>query len=91
MFTEEMTATLEAAIVEYVVTKVPTFNLAEHAETSFSRLGLDSLGHVELTAVIEKTLALELEPDLAFNYPTVTALIKHLGENFAQEVADADA
>jgi len=85
MFSEQKKAELESAITDYVVTKVPEFDLAQHADTSFSRLGLDSLGHVELTAALEKVLGVELEPDLAFNYPTVTALLEQLAQLQAEE------
>ena len=90
MFSEKLKEALVEAISEYVVTQIPSFDIAEHAETSFSRLGLDSLSHVELTAVIEKTLSVELEPDLAFNYPTVTALIQFLSEEYGQQQESAE-
>lgn len=85
MISEQLKEGLIKAISEYVQSKIPDFDIAEHADTSFSRLGLDSLEHVELTATIEKALSIELEPDLAFNYPTVTALIQFVSEVHGQQ------
>jgi|GEM_PF-4971296 len=90
MFSEDLKQTLVETISEYVIAKVPSFDIAEHADTSFSRLGLDSLEHVELTMIIEKALSIELAPDLAFNYPTVTALIQVCSEEYARHQQGAE-
>ncbi|WP_347330760.1 acyl carrier protein [Marinimicrobium locisalis] len=66
------------ALSGYIKTKVPDFDPEKHADTSFSRLGLDSLGHVELSGVLERQLNISVSPEVAFNYPTINALIDHM-------------
>lgn len=70
----ELRDNLNEAITTYIKTRLPEFDEASHSDVSFSKLGLDSLGHVELSAVIESSSKLTVEPDIAFNYPTVNAL-----------------
>ena len=47
-------------------------------DASFSSLGLESIDMVELVAALEEQLNCKLEPELAFNYPTVHSLSKFL-------------
>lgn len=47
-------------------------------DASFSSFGLDSLKMVELISKIEDTLNCDLEPDLAFNYPTIRSLAEYI-------------
>jgi|GEM_PF-4861861 len=47
-------------------------------DASLTSFGLDSLAMVNLVALIEERLETELEPELAFNYPTINALAGHL-------------
>ncbi|MEL7144136.1 MAG: phosphopantetheine-binding protein, partial [Cyanobacteria bacterium J06573_11] len=49
-------------------------------ETGFFDLGLDSLTALELKNSLETTLNLSLPSTLAFDYPTVDALIAYLAE-----------
>jgi len=65
-------------ISNYLSSKITTFDISEHSDISFSRLGLDSMGHVELSAVIEKSVGLEVSPEFAFNYPTLNAIVKQM-------------
>ena len=73
------------ALAEYIETKIPGFDPDKHADTSFSRLGLDSLGHVELSGVLEKQLSVSVSPEAAFNYPTINALIDHMEEELSSK------
>jgi acyl carrier protein len=66
----------------HLSTKVSDFSFNEHSDVSFSSLGLDSADHVELTGVIEDYLQVKVEPTLAFDYPTINALVDFLDENF---------
>ncbi|WP_199610183.1 acyl carrier protein [Flocculibacter collagenilyticus] len=68
-------------ITDYIASKIEGFSLEQHIDTSFSRLGLDSAGHVQLTTVIEDYMQIEVAPTLAFDYPTVNALVNHLTES----------
>ncbi|MDP9360611.1 MAG: amino acid adenylation domain-containing protein [Acidobacteriota bacterium] len=43
-------------------------------------MGLDSLGSLELRSLLENSLGLSLPSTLAFNYPTVDALVAHLND-----------
>lgn len=77
---------LIAEITHYIASKVEGFSLEQHIDTSFSRLGLDSAGHVQLTTVIEDYMQVEIAPTLAFDYPTVNALVNHLTEDSTAEL-----
>ncbi|WNO60627.1 acyl carrier protein [Rheinheimera sp. MMS21-TC3] len=70
--------TLISKIAEYVAERVDGFSKDLHIDTSFSRLGLDSAAHVQLTAVIEDYLQTDVSPTLAFDYPTINALVNYL-------------
>lgn len=70
-------------IAEFLGSVVPEFCKDSHLDTSFSRLGLDSAQHVQLTSIVENNMNIEVEPTLAFDYPTINALINHLESNHA--------
>jgi acyl carrier protein len=44
----------------------------------FSRIGLDSAMLVYLLAGLEEWLAIEIDPDVAFEHPTIDQLARHL-------------
>ena len=69
-------------LCNYLSVKISIFSYIEHSNVSFSSLGLDSIGHIEMTSVIEDYLQTKVEPTLAFDYPTVNALVDFLEENF---------
>ena len=50
-------------------------------DVAFGALGLNSLMAMELRAELEHKLGRRLPATLAWNYPTVTALARHLAEN----------
>jgi acyl carrier protein len=50
------------------------------AETRFVRLGLDSASAVHFIVELEEWLGIELEPELAFDHPTIADLARHLAE-----------
>ena len=50
-------------------------------DVAFGALGLNSLMAMELRAELEHKLGRHLPATLAWNYPTVTALARHLAEN----------
>lgn len=45
-------------------------------DASLTSFGLDSLAMVNFVTQIEEVIGVELEPELAFNYPTINALAK---------------
>lgn len=49
-------------------------------DASFSSFGLDSIEMVEMIAKLEDEFGLALEPELAFNYPTVRSLSEYIDE-----------
>lgn len=55
-------------------------------DASFSSFGLDSLLMVEMIAKLEDELGITLEPELAFNYPTVRSLARFIDEAQDREV-----
>lgn len=65
-------------MINHIETKIEGFSREEHLDTSFSRLGLDSAGHVQLTTVIEDFTNIEVSPTLAFDFPTINAIAGHL-------------
>jgi len=51
-------------------------------ETPFDRYGLDSATAIGLTGDLEDWLAVDLEPTLIYDYPSVEALSEHITEQF---------
>jgi acyl carrier protein len=49
-------------------------------ETRFVRLGLDSASAVHFIVELEEWLGIELQPELAFDHPTIADLARHLAE-----------
>ena len=47
-------------------------------QSKFTRLGFDSAMAVYLVAELEEWLGRELAPELAFEYPTIATLARHL-------------
>jgi acyl carrier protein len=78
----EIKVTLTEKLSEYLSAKVPGFSSTEHLDSSFSSLGLDSVSHVEMTAMIEDYLQIKVDPALAFDYPTINSLVNYLQTNF---------
>lgn len=76
-------------LCQYLETEVEGFCRKTHLDTSFSRLGLDSMGHVQLSAILEKHTGQELDPTLGFDYPTINSLIDHLFSTTKEEPANA--
>lgn len=78
--------TLVEKLIEYVSAKMPGFSSTEHLDSSFSSLGLDSVSHVEMTAIIEDYLQVTIDPSLAFDYPTINSLVDYLQQNFVNVI-----
>jgi phthiocerol/phenolphthiocerol synthesis type-I polyketide synthase C len=51
----------------------------------FAHYGLDSVHAIRLTAALEAWLGCELSPTVAYEYPTIGQLAKHLGEDARAE------
>ena len=47
-------------------------------DAKFARLGLDSVNSVTLILALEEWLGMELNPELAADYPTLRKLSEHL-------------
>ncbi|WP_444902915.1 acyl carrier protein [Microbulbifer sp. CnH-101-E] len=69
-------------ITDFIAAKTPEFSIDKHSDTSFSSLGLDSADHVQLSTMVEDHLSVDVDPTLAFDYPTINALVAHLENNF---------
>ena len=48
----------------------------------FDRYGLDSASAIGLTGDLQEWLAVELDPTLIYDYPSVEALTQHITEQF---------
>jgi acyl carrier protein len=57
----------------------------------FADLGMDSLGSIELCTQLERALECRLPATLAFDYPTVDALVAHLSDRLSAPAAPAHA
>lgn len=57
-------------------------------DVSFSRLGLDSAGHVQLSAIIEDHINDDVSPTIAFDYPTIHSLISYIDRKTTYLVAE---
>ncbi|ANG61609.1 hypothetical protein A8C75_03375 [Marinobacterium aestuarii] len=88
MTTKLCTATLVEQIASFIAAKTPEFSIDAHRDTSFSSLGLDSADHVRLSTLIEDQLSVEVDPTLAFDYPTINALIAHLEQRFGTQAGE---
>ncbi|MBZ4016055.1 type I polyketide synthase [Streptomyces purpurogeneiscleroticus] len=55
----------------------------------FAELGMDSLGAVELTKLLERSLQVKLSRVAALDHPTVERLADHLHQQLAQHAEDA--
>ena len=78
--------TLIVKISTFLSAHIPEFSAEKHFDTSFSRLGLDSASHVQLTAIVEDYVQFPINPTLAFEYPTINALVNHLQEYVVTKV-----
>ena len=75
-------AAQRALMVDYVRSRVATILGAQAEEIGptrrFFNLGVDSLMAVEIKNLLERELALPLQPTLLFDHPTSDALAEHL-------------
>jgi acyl-CoA synthetase (AMP-forming)/AMP-acid ligase II/acyl carrier protein len=76
---QELRGWLQAQLQEVLKTPAPP-----RPETSFFEMGLDSLKAVELCARLQRAVGPEypLSETLAFDYPTISRLERHLAERF---------
>lgn len=76
------------AIQAYLMTEIrgaaPPGGTEPDGDTSFSAMGLDSMTQVTLIGRLEERFGVELDPTLAYDYPTVNALSGKLGELLAK-------
>ena len=72
-------------IAEVITTLLPKSLLGNTdqvgGDVSFQSIGLDSAQMVEMIAQLETKLGISLEPELAFNYPTVNSLAAYICQN----------
>ncbi|WP_339073763.1 type I polyketide synthase [Teredinibacter turnerae] len=57
----------------------------------FTELGMDSLMAVELKERLQRDLGIKLQATIAFDYPTIDAMAKHLAEELTASLPVADA
>lgn len=73
-------ADIEAWLVSYLAELLEIAPDALDITVPFDRYGLDSSSAVGLTCDLEDWLGCELDPTLAYDYPTIEALARHLAE-----------
>lgn len=79
----------EEAIQDWLMDRVATWLFVSTTseidiEETFAGYGLTSIAAVSMTGDLEEWLGLELSPTLAYEYPTITSLARHLGEMVVQ-------
>lgn len=82
-------ANWEEAIQDWLMDRVATWLLVTTTsevdiEETFAGYGLTSIAAVSMTGDLEEWLGLELSPTLAYEYPTITSLARHLAEMVVQ-------
>lgn len=71
---------LADALADFIETSSGARPATVDRDASLTSFGLDSLAMVNLVVLIEERLGIELEPELAFNYPTINALAGFIGQ-----------
>lgn len=79
----------EEAIQDWLMDRVATWLFVSTTseidiEETFAGYGLTSIAAVSMTGDLEEWLGLELSPTLAYEYPTITNLARHLAEMVMQ-------
>lgn len=82
-------ANWEEAIQDWLIDRVATWLFVSTTseidiEETFAGYGLTSIAAVSMTGDLEEWLGLELSPTLAYEYPTITNLARHLAEMVMQ-------
>jgi acyl carrier protein len=73
------TAEIQDWIVSYLADLLEVDEDEIDVTIPFDRYGLDSSAAVGMTGDLEDWLETEIDPTLLYDYPTVEALVKHLG------------
>ncbi|CAM4141254.1 acyl carrier protein [Pseudoalteromonas ostreae] len=82
--------TLINDISDYIVMRIEGNNGEIQRDISFSRLGLDSAGHVQISAIIEDHMQIDVSPTVAFDHPTINSLIKYIDELTIAHIEEAE-
>ncbi len=72
--------TIQTYLMNEIRNATPPNGVELDGDTSFSSMGLDSMTQVSLIGKLEERFEVELDPTLAYDYPTVNALSKKLDE-----------
>lgn len=72
--------TLINDISDYIAMQIGDTNGEFQRDISFSKLGLDSAGHVQISAIIEDHTQVDVSPTVAFDHPTINSLIQYVDE-----------
>jgi acyl carrier protein len=79
-------AQIQSWIASYLAELLEVDSEEVDVTLSFDRYGLDSAVAIGLTGDLEDWLGTQLDPTLLYDYPTVSALSKHI----ASEIAATD-
>jgi acyl carrier protein len=90
---DRLSEQIQTWIMDWLVERAGVQPAEIAPDRPFADFGLDSLTAVELSQELEDWLKIELTPVIAWNYPTLATLARHLAEHFdggGQERASAD-
>ena len=78
---------IDSWLAEYVG-ELLTRQAAEiNRDATFDSFGLDSATAVGITGELEEWLGIQIDPDVAYDYPTIRSLGRHLAALVAQETS----
>ncbi|HEY9878955.1 MAG TPA: AMP-binding protein [Leptolyngbyaceae cyanobacterium] len=80
---------IQVWMVRWLAEALQTSEMAIDVRKPFAEYGLDSVTAVELADALETALKLPLEPTLAYEYPTIEALARHLAAQRTPAVVTA--
>ena len=78
-----MAKAIEAWLIEQLASRLGVANSAIDVKQPFARYGLDSVSAVNLSENLGQWLGRSLEPTLAYDYPNVELLARHLADHSA--------
>lgn len=67
-------------MIELVASALASSPQAIRSDTLFSKLGVDSVAVVDIARQLEMWLQLEIDPTVAWDYPTIDAMALYLEE-----------
>lgn len=83
-------AELEAWIIAWLAPKMGVAPTSLDPQAAFTDYGLDSMVAVGLSGELEQLLGRAVSPSVAWEYPTIAELARHLADGRTDDAADMD-